>query len=311
MVYREARRLRALLAQTRPSGLVLIDSGGVNIPLARMIRKLQIKTLYYLPPGSWSRKPRSRAVTELVDVIATPFPWSRDILAGGRARVEWVGHPVREAARATIAKQAAWERYQLDPDKPVVAMAPGSRQQEMRYVLPTVTKAAAHLSRRRAGIQFLVPVSDPAYEQRVWQAFRDAGVRVALLHGMEYDALQLADAAAVCSGTATLEFACLGVPMVIVYQGSLGTAAEFVLLRGVLGNQWRAGMPNIIAGRDVVPELIWRFLNPESLARELESLLDDQERRDRITTDLDEVTRILGEPGASERTAELVLDMIG
>ncbi len=310
-VYLAVRRLKGLLARDRPSGLVLIDSGGVNIPLARMIRKLRLKTLYYLPPGSWSRKRRSQAVSRLSDVIATPFPWSKELLSGARARVEWVGHPVREAARPSMAKQAAWRQYDLDPGKPVVALAAGSRAQEMHHVLPVMAGAAARLSQRWEGVQFLVPVSDPVYEKQVWESFRRAGVSVVLLHGMEYDALQLAEAAAVCSGTATLEFACLGVPMVVVYRASLGTTLQFLLLRGVFGNQWRAGMPNIIAGRDVVPELLWRYATPDALARELGPLLDDEERRDRMKADLEEVTRILGEPGASERTAELVLDMIG
>lgn len=310
-IYLAVRRLRSLLARRRPAAIVLIDSGGMNIPLARMIRKLGLKTLYYLPPGSWSRRPRSRAVTELCDVIATPFPWSRDLLSGGRARVEWVGHPVREAARPSIPKEAAWDRYGLDPERPVIAAAPGSRQQEMRYVLPVMAEASALLSQRWRGVQFLVPVSHPMYERSVRSAFERRGVGVTLLRGMEHDALQLADAAAVCSGTATLEFACLGVPMVVVYKASPGTTIEFLLLRGVLGNQWRAGIPNIIADRDVVPELLWRYATPEALARELGALLEDEERRDRMRADLEEVIQMLGEPGASEKTAELVLGMIG
>ncbi len=310
-IYLALRRLRSLLARERPSGVVLIDSGGMNVPLARMIRKLQLKTLYYLPPGSWSRRPRGRGLTELCSVIATPFPWSKDLLAGGRARVEWVGHPVREAARPSLSKEAGYESYGLDPGEPVVAFAPGSRRQEMRYVLPVMAGAAARLRQRWPGLQFLVSVSDPTHEKRVWDAFRRSGVSATLLQGMDYDALQLADAAGVCSGTATLELACIGVPMVVVYKASPATTVEFLLLRGVLGNQWRAGMPNIIAGRDIVPELLWRYATPDALARELGALLDDEQRRDQMKTGLQEVIQTLGEPGASERTAELVLGMIG
>ncbi len=309
-VYLAVRRLKGLLARDRPSGLVLIDSGGVNIPLARMIRKLRLKTLYYLPPGSWSRKQRGQAVSRLSDVIATPFPWSKDLLSGARARVEWVGHPVREAARPSMDKQAAWQEYDLDPGKPVVALAAGSRAQEMRHVLPVMTGAAARLSRRWQGAQFLVPVSDPVYEKQVWESFRRAGVSVVLLQGMEYDALQLADAAAVCSGTATLEFACLGVPMVVVYRAGLGTTVQFLLLRGLLGHQWRAGMPNILAGRDVVPELLWRYAKPDALARELAALVEDDDLKARVRADLVEVVKTLGEKGASKRTADLLLELI-
>jgi len=308
--YLSIRRLRRRLAQERPSALVLIDSGAVNVPLARMVQNLKLKMLYYLPPGSWSRNPRGRAVRELVDVIATPFPWSKDLLSGGRARVEWVGHPVLEAARPKLSAEGAWGPYGLDRERSVVALAPGSREQEMRYVLPLMAEAAARLKAQSAGTQFLVPVSDPAYEELVRKAFHGVGVQMTLLQGMEYDALQLAGAAAVCSGTATLEFACLGIPMVVVYKASPGTTVQFLLVRGVIGKQWRAAMPNIIAGRDVVPELLWRYATPQAMARELFSLLEDRERRQQMQRDLAEVVHSLGEPGASERTADLVLEMM-
>ena len=322
-VWRVLRRVRARLERERPSAVVLIDSGGGNVPLARRVRKLGLKTVYYLPPGSWSRRLRNPGLRELVDVVATPFPWSRDLLTGGRARVEWVGHPVLEAARPKLSCEEAWQRYGLDPGRRVVALAPGSRGQEMKHVLPLLAKAAGRLAREFEGVQFMAPVSDPVYEKRVWDAFRKAGVRVMLLQGMEYDALQLAEAAAVCSGTATLEFACLGTPMVVVYRAGLGTSLQFVLARGVIGKQWRAGMPNIIAGRDIVPELLWKWAKPETLARELGSLLRDEDRRERMKADLAEVVANLGgdprlggdsrlgQVGASGKTAELVLELMG
>ncbi len=316
-VWRALKEVKAKLEQQQPSGLVLIDSGGVNVPLARMVSKLGIRMLYYLPPGSWSRTLRNPGLRELVDVIATPFPWSQELLIGGRARVEWVGHPVLEAARPKLSPEEAWKHYALDPTRPVVALAPGSREQEMKHVLPLLAEAAGRLARDMGGVQFISPVSDPSYEKRGWDTFQKAGVNVTLLQGMEYDALQLATAAAVCSGTATLEFACLGVPMIIVYRAGLGTSMQFVLIRGVIGKQWRAGMPNIIAGRDIVPELLWKWAKPEALARELGSLLSDESRRNQMKTDLAEVVANLGNDprlggvSASERTAELVLELIG
>ncbi len=309
-VWRGFRRLCARLAEEPPSALVLIDCGGLNMRVARVARRLGIPTLYYLPPGSWSRELRAGALRELVDVVATPFPWSRDLLAGGSARVEWVGHPAVDAVKPRLPVESAWEHYELDPDRPVVALAPGSRDQEMRYVLPVLAKAAALLKEHREGVQFLAPVANPVYEKTVWDAFDEVGVRLTLLRGMDYNALQLATAAAVCSGTATLEFACLGVPMVVVYRVSLGSSLQFVLLRGVLGGQWRAGMPNIIAGRDVVPELTWRHAKPEAVARTLSGLLADAGEREQMRDELAEVVRALGSGQASERTSDLALEMI-
>jgi lipid-A-disaccharide synthase len=288
----------------------LIDCGAVNMRLARVARRLGLPTLYYLPPRSWSRRRQATALRELVDAVATPFPWSRDLLAGGSARVEWVGHPAVEAVKPQLPAREAWTEYELEPNRPVVVLAPGSRDQEMRYVLPVLAEAAALLVAARHEVQFVVPVADPVFEKTVWDAFDRVGVGFTLLRGMDYNALQLATAAGVCSGTATVELACLGVPMVIVYRTGLGTTVQFLLLRGLLGGQWQAGMPNILAGREVVPELTWRYAKPEAIAATLAELLGNSERRRRMKADLEEVASMLGPGDASDRTAELVLGLI-
>lgn len=308
-VLRVLRQTRAHLAAERPSGLVLIDCGAFNLPLARSARKMGLRTLYYLPPGSWSRKPRSRELSDLVEVIATPFRWSRDLLAGGRARVEWVGHPVVEAARPGLAVEEAWERYGLDSRLPVVALAAGSRAQEVHYVLPLLAEAAARLAEEWEGLQFVVPVAEALDSGQLRAGFERAGVRPTLLSGIEYDALQLAGAAAVCSGTATLEFACLGVPMVVVYRASRATTLQYRLFRGLIGRQRWAAMPNVIAGREVVRELLGSAASGEAVAREVGALLRDGPRRERMQEGLREVVESLGPAGASERTAELVLKL--
>ncbi len=304
------RRLRERMTASTPNAVVLIDSGGMNLPLLRMIRHIETKRVYYMPPGSWSHKPRNRALRDLVDAIATPFPWSRDLLSGGRARVEWVGHPVVEIAQPRLSRSAAYRKYALDAGCPIVAVAPGSRQQEMRYILPVLAGAAANLKAQLPRVQFVVAASDRGYEKRISDAFRRLDVGITLLQGMEHDALQLADVAMVCSGTATLEFTCLGTPMAIVYKGNTLTTIQFVLFRGVIGGQWRAGMPNIIAERDVVPEFMWRFAKPRAIAREVARLLGDTAARDRMRADLLQVKEALGADSASERTADMVLELI-
>ena len=188
-VWRAFRRLCARLSRERPSGLVLIDCGAVNMRVARVARRLGLPTLYYLPPRSWSRRRQATSLPELVDAVATPFPWSRDLLAGGSARVEWVGHPAVEAVRPQLSAQDAWTEYQLDPDHPVVVLGPGSRDQEMHHVLPVLAEAAALLLAARQGVQFVVPVANPVFEKTVWDAFDRVGVRFTLLHGMDYNAL--------------------------------------------------------------------------------------------------------------------------
>jgi len=305
------RATRHLLAASPPSVLVLVDCGAFNIPLARFAHRRGLRILYYFPPGSWPRRLRSPELRELVDVIATPFSWSRDRLTGGRARVECVGHPVLEAARPRISRGEAYSRYQLESSKPVVALAPGSRQQELRYVLPVLATAAALISRQTAGVQFLVPVAPTLDQTQVRSRLEGAGVVARLLRGMDYDALQLAAAAAVCSGTATLEFACLRIPMVVVYRASRMTTLQYRLVRGLVGGQRLAAMPNIIAGKEIVRELLGSAARPETVAAEVIALLTDADKGERMRNDLGEVVGALGEPGASQRTARLVVELLG
>ncbi len=309
-VWRVLRRTREHLRAARPSALVLIDCGAFNLPLARAAREMGLGTLYYLPPGSWSRELRSGELRELVDMIATPFAWSRDLLAGGRARVEWVGHPAVEGTRAEMAAEEAWERYGLERGRPVVALAPGSREQEIDYVLPVLAEAGARLAEEWEGVQFVVPVAETVERDRVAEAFARVGVKARLVSGMDYNALQLAGAAAVCSGTATLEFACLGVPMVAVYRASRATTLQYRLFRGLIGGQRWAAMPNIIAGREVVRELLGSAASGKAIAGEVSRLLGEEGRGERVRAELREVAASLGPPGASERTAEMVVELM-
>lgn len=310
-VWQALRAARRRLAERPPAGLVLIDCGAFNLPLARQARRLGVRSLYYFPPGSWSRRLRSPELGEVADVVATPFPWSRDLLRGGRARVEWVGHPVVEAARPQLRPEEAAARYGINTARPTIALAPGSRQQEMRYVLPVLAQAAGLLCERFPGLQVVVPVAPTVSKEAVGRALRAAAVQPVLLEGMDYDGLQLAQAAAVCSGTATLEFACLGVPMVVVYRASRATTLQYRLMRGLLGGQRLAAMPNILAGREVVPELLGSAARPAAVAEAVGRLLADPARREEVRAGLKEAATALGPPGASARTAELVLELIG
>lgn len=309
-VWRAVRSLRARLVDDPPTALVLIDCGAVNLGLAHLARNRGIPLLYYFPPGSWSRRPRSLELREVADVVATPFPWSATLLSGGRARVHWVGHPVVEAARPAISPEDACAKYGVNPARPTVAFAPGSRDQELHYLLPVLAGAAARLAARFPGLQVLVPVAEGRDPARVAGRLASPGVTVIPLRGMEYDALQLAQAAAVCSGTATLEFACLGIPMAVIYRASRVTTLQYRLFRGLLGRQRFAAMPNIIADREIVRELLGSRAQPQTIADEIADLLSDRARAARLRSDLRAMAAALGPPGASARTADLVLDLL-
>jgi lipid-A-disaccharide synthase len=180
----------------------------------------------------------------------------------------------------------------------------------LNYALPVLVQACALLAKKHTTAQFLAPVSAPAQEELVQRHFRQVGLELRLLKGVEPDAVQLADVAAVCSGTATLEFACLGVPMVVVYPTSMLTVFQYWLFRKLLGGHSYAGMPNIIADREIVKELLGPYAKPQAIADELDSLLCDRVKVEVMRNNLMEVRQALGEPGASARTAGLVLQLL-
>lgn len=310
-MWRAMHEVQAELNAHPPGLLVLVDFGAFNMRLARAIKDVGIPTLYYFPPSSWRRRLRRPELKDLVDVIATPFPWSAELLSGGRARAEWVGHPVVDSAQPRLSRAEAYDLYRLDPARPVVALAPGSRDQELRYLFPVLAAAGAKLTKQFPGLQVVIPVAPTLDRERVAAELARAGLTAKLLNGMDYDALQLAQAAAVCSGTATLEFCCLGIPMVITYRTSRATTLEYRLMRGLFEGQRLAGMPNIIAGREIVPERMGSGATAETIAGDLAAFLNDAGLRARTKAALEEVRATLGPPGATERAARLALELLG
>jgi len=305
------RRLRQVVAHLRdqpPALLVLVDFGAFNVRVARALAGAGIPLLYFIPPGSWSRQRRRGDLTHLVDAIATPFEWSARHLEGGRARVEWVGHPLLDLVHPTMPRQEAYRSYHLDPGQPVVALVPGSRSHELSRILPVMTRTASILAQAIPQTQFLVPVAATAPREVLATAFK--GLETRLLDGMDYNAMQLADVAAATSGTATLELAILGVPMVVVYRGSRLTELQYALVSRVLRRVAYVALPNLIAGRVLVPELLQAQATPRRIAAELTSLLSNESRRQAMLRDLNQVAHVLGEPGALRRTAALALDLM-
>jgi lipid-A-disaccharide synthase len=305
---RIGRQLKEHLLLNRPLALVLVDFGAFNVRLARWAHGVGIPTLYYFPPGSWNRRRRRSALPDLVDAIATPFPWSRDALTGGHARVEWVGHPFAGSVRPTMTPEQARAAYGIEPQAPVVALCPGSRQAEIRYHLPPLLATAEGLAARHPEMHFLVPVAATVDRPPIERELADRGLRGRLLEGMEYDALQLARVALVSSGTATLELACLGVPMVVIYRASFWI--EYLLLYPLWRPVTMFGMPNLIAQRFIVPELRQGEVNAETMTAWVERLLPDGVERERMRRELVEVAAALGAPGADRRTAEMTLSLI-
>lgn len=302
------RIFRAVLAEVdarRPDVAVLVDYPDFNLRLARELRRRDIPVLYYVSPQVWAwRRGRLRAIRETVTRMLVIFPFEETVYREAGVPVTFVGHPLVDLVRPAEDAAAFLESCGLDPDRPVVAVLPGSRPKEVAHNVSRLAAAAELLRKRKPELQFLValaPSLDPAPVER---AFAPSGAR--LVAGATHAALGAARLALVASGTATVEAALLRIPMVVVYRVSSLTYA----LGRPLVSVPHFAMVNLVAGRAIVPELMQSDFRPERVAAEAAALLEDRERYERTRRDLEEVCRRLGAPGASARAAAIVSEAL-
>ena len=303
------RALKRAAVERRPAAVVLVDWPDFNLPLARALRRRGLRVIYYISPQLWAwRAHRVRQVRRDVDLMLTILPFEAGWYARrGVPHAEFVGHPLAGEVRPRLAPAEFRARHRLDAARPLVALLPGSRRKELERHLPLMLDAASRLSRRRPGAQFVVALAesrDRAEAERIVRAsdFAAAGASLVVTRGETREALAASDAAAVCSGTATLEAALLQTPLVVVYKES---ALNWHTL-GRLISVEHYGLINLIAGERLAPELIQDDFTGRRLALELDALLGPEENR-RVRARLREATARLGEGGASERAAAAVL----
>jgi lipid-A-disaccharide synthase len=312
-VLRHIRRLRAVfrsvleeVERERPGVAVLVDYADFNLRLARALRRRGIPVVYYVSPQVWAWRPgRIRAIRESVAHMVVIFPFEEPLYRERGVPVTFVGHPLVDLVRPAEDRAAFLAAQGLDPARPVVAVLPGSRPQEVKHNLPPIAGALRLLRARRADLQLVLAVApslDPALFDREL-----AGLPVARVAGRTHALLGAASAGIVASGTATVEAALMDLPMVVVYRLSPLTYA----LGRPLVRVPHYAMANLIAGREVVKELIQSKFRPESLTREVLALLEDPGRRNRVREGLAEVRLRLGPPGASARAASIVARTLG
>lgn len=290
----------------RPDVFVAIDFPDFNFRLLPVMHKLRIPIVYYISPQLWAwRAGRLRTLKKYVSKMLVIFPFEKALYEGAGVPVEFVGHPLIDLAVTGRSNAETCRAAGLDPAKPVVALLPGSRPNELRLLLPTLVEAAAALVRDVPDVQFLVARA-PGLDDVLFAPFEQAragGLPIGILSNAADDVLAAADIVVTASGTATVQTALHQRPMVIVYRVSPVTyaiARRFVQVANY-------GMVNLVAGRPVVTELIQDACTPQAVAGEARSLLVDHDRAARMRRDLAEVVLKLGGPGASDRAAAAVL----
>lgn len=300
------RRLVAAARAERPDVLVALDFPDFNFRLAAAIRRLGVPVVYYVGPQVWAWRPGRLATIKRLAVRALViFPFEERLYRDAGVPVEFVGHPLIDLARPSGPREAVARALGCDPSRPTVALFPGSRPNELRAILPDLARAAALIAGRIPGVQFLVArapnLDDGLF--RPLEALQGGDARIRVVEGRANDVLTAADVVLTASGTATVQTALHGRPMVIVYRLSRLT---YRLLRRAVRVEF-FGMVNLVAGERVVPELAQDAFTPEAVAEEAVSLLTDGPRAARVREALARVRQKLGAPGASRRAAVAVL----
>jgi len=305
VVLRSYRRIRAAITgrdgSGRPDLLVLIDFPDFNLRLAAVAQRSGVPVLYYVSPQVWAwRRYRVRTLARRVDRLAVVFPFEAELYAG-LTDVTFVGHPALETVRARRSRAEMRRDLAVGEDEQLVALLPGSRPAEVRALLPAMVEAWERLAPQPHAVVALAHESlRPLVEPHLPGA-------IPARSGETWDLVQAADLALAASGSATLETALLGTPMVIMYRLS---PVSYSIARLLVRVPF-IGMPNLILGEAAVPELIQEEVRPERIAAEAQAILSDPARAARMRSDLARVRARLGEPGAARRAAEIAARMLG
>ena len=295
--------LTVRLREERPDVLVLIDFPDFNLRLAKKAKAARIPVIYYISPQVWAwRARRVKKIAKLVDKMLVAYPFEVNIYRRAGLDTEFVGHPLLDEDFIELSKEDGMKKYKLNPERPVLAILPGSRKREIEVLLPIMIKTLNLL--RSKNVQTIIPVAPSVDFSRVEDIVK--GMDVILIRGEVNDVLSLSDAAIITSGTATLQAAIKGVPMVIIYKVSPVT----YLLGKILVKVKNIGIVNILAGREIVPELIQSDVNPRKIAGILKKMLDNSTYSGMMKRDLLEIKDKLGSPGASDRAAEEIMKFI-
>ena len=292
-----------VMDERKPDCLVVVDYPGFNMKLAKVAHDKGIPVVSYIAPSAWAwNKGRAKNVAKIVDKVACIFPFEYDVYEEAGAPVEFVGHPLLDIVHPTMERAEAEAWAGKEAGHPLVLLMPGSRLMEIEKMLPTLLEGAKLLKKQLPEVQFAMPRAGTIPLELLQSKIKASGLEIKITEGHNYDLFSVADLALATSGTVTLEAALCGLPSVIVYRTS---ALNAFIARRVI-NIPNIGLPNIVAGRQILPELLQEDFTPANVANTAVELLAP-ERRPQLEANLAYMKARLGEPGAVKRVAQLIL----
>lgn len=308
------KKLKKEALDRKPDAVILIDFPEFNLKFAKALKKQGLKVIYYVSPQLWAwRKYRIRGIKKYVDLLLTILPFEKDWYATqGIKHVEYVGNPLAGEVKSVVTRKEFCEKHNLDNKQPIIALLGGSRRKEVEKIMPVLIKTAASMSREDKDLQFVIALASTRKKFELERIIRDLTEKGCVIprklisvENETFEVLNAADAAAVTSGTATLEAAIIGTPLVIVYKTS---AINSRLLKPLI-NVEHFGLVNLIAKKQIAKELIQDDFTVENLSRELFNLLEKDTNK-KMREELAEVKRSLGDGGASELAAVKILEKL-
>jgi lipid-A-disaccharide synthase len=306
-VIRRARRLQrealAHVSANRPDAVVMLDFPGFNLSLARRLKKLAAPVLYYISPQIWAWRPgRIHKIKRLVGKMLCIFPFEEKLYRSAGVPVEYVGHPLFDHL-ASLTLDEDFRRSLREAGEPVIGLLPGSRRQEIRDLLPAMARAAALIRAEFPKAAFVVACPGEEQETLATEVLQRYDFPARVVAGRTFEVMAESDLCLIKAGTGTMELTHFGTPMVILYRVNVPGKLLDLLMRRTK----HIGMPNILLGREAVPErLLWRD-QPKEVAGLALDILRRPERRDEMRRTLAELRATIDWPGASERAADAVL----
>ena len=312
MFLRKQAYLKRRIREERPDALLLVDFAEFNMPLAKFAQRQGVPVVYYIPPKAWAwRASRAQKLAKWANVVAAIFPFEAEFYRNAGANTEFVGHPLVDFAQTSLSPQAAREHLNLcGTEGPVIGLMPGSRRSEIQHIFPVMLEAAANIAKVYPNAQWVLPLA-PGIPRELIAKYQQeqnlSGTEVPAIKTVEdatYTAMRASTLLLVTSGTATLEAACIGTPMIILFRT---TSLNWHIVKALTPLE-RSGLPNLIAGRDIVPELLQTELTPTALMELSLDFLQNPQKREAQRESLQAVYAQLGTTGAAKRTAELILE---
>jgi len=309
---RELRRLfrwgMQMVLETQPDLVVLIDAEVVSLPFATWLWRRGIPVLFYFPPQTWLwGRWRMPLIVPLIKRVLSAFPAEAELYRRSGADTVWTGHPLRDLVQVKEDASSALRAIGLDPARPLVALMPGSRRSEIQRLSPPILGAARLMRAQKPELQFVLPLASETLRPEVEAQLARFPLRDLVVYRPDsYAVLSQAQVVIQSSGTATLETALLGIPSVITYRLR---PIEYLFASWFMCVDY-IGMANILLGDMVQPELFQKHVDAEHLAAEAWSLLTDDVRRRRIIGRLAQLRDLLGPPGAVERAAAAVVELL-